>query len=261
MALAIHLGHHHAAISHQGLPVPAERPGASPGSGGRVFAVQRRGAVSVGLLLLAFGLCALTRGVPVLSSHGERVLGLSADGLLAGLSVAVAVLLIGAAARGPRVASTVMVVLGALFLLSGVVNLFVLGTRENVLAFDTTNVVFSVVVGLLLLMLGAYGRFSGHLPADSPYAHPHPWVEEPPELPGTPEELAAEAAMRGRRDRRRRAPRHRGPTTAGRGDGPGAHPLRAAPRLEHVRRIGPSRPESAGRVVAAGGVPEDCGHE
>jgi hypothetical protein len=53
------------------------------------------------------------------------------------------------------------------------------------------------VAGLLLLVLGAYGRISGHLPADSPYAHPRALVVEPPDLPpSTPEEVAAEAAMR-----------------------------------------------------------------
>jgi len=59
-----------------------------------------------------------------------------------------------------------------------------------------SNVVFSVVVGLLLLLLGAYGRISGNLPANSPYAHPRAVVDEPPELPSSPEEVAAEAAMR-----------------------------------------------------------------
>jgi Domain of unknown function (DUF4383) len=195
MALAIHLGHHHTTISRPRLTVPSELSGGSPGSG-RVFAVQRFGAVTVGLLLLSFGLVGFARGLPLMSSHGERVLGLSANGLLAALSVAVGALLIGAAARGPRLASTVMVALGGLFLLSGLVNLFVLSTRANVLAFQMSNVVFSAVLGVLLLMLGAYGRFSGHLPADSPYAHARIRVAEPPDLPGTPEEIAAEAAMR-----------------------------------------------------------------
>jgi hypothetical protein len=72
----------------------------------------------------------------------------------------------------------------------------VIGTRANVLAFQTSNVVFSVVVGLVLLTLGSYGRFSGHLPTNSPYAHPHEWAVEPPDQPATAEEFAAEAAMR-----------------------------------------------------------------
>jgi hypothetical protein len=192
MALPIQLGLRRAARSAGDTPAAAGEHLVDA----RVFAVQRAGAVTVGLVLLGFGLVGLTRGVPALSSHGERVLGLSANGLLAGLSVAVAAVLIGAAARGPRVASAVMLVLGVLFLLSALANLAVIGTRANVLAFQTSNVVFSVVVGFLLLTLGSYGRFSGNLPANSPYAHPHPWTVEPPDMPRTPEEIAAEAAMR-----------------------------------------------------------------
>jgi hypothetical protein len=184
----LHLGRHRAARVSPGTGEETFDP--------RVFAVQRLGAVTVGIVLLGFGLLGFTRGVPALSSHGEQVLGLSANGVLAGLSVVVAAVLIGAALRGPRVASTVMLVLGVLFLLSALVNLAVIGTRANVLAFQTSNVCFSVVVGLLLLLLGAYGRFSGGLPSDSPYAHPHPWLAEPPDLPSTPEEVAVEAAMR-----------------------------------------------------------------
>jgi hypothetical protein len=190
MALLIHLGHHRA-------PRAAHDAGAGEQRfDRRVFAVQRAGALAIGLVLLGFGLVGFTRGVPALSSHGERVLGLSANGVLAGLSVAVAAILIGAATRGPRVASTVMCAFGVLFLLSALVNLFAIGTRANVLAFQTSNVIFSVIVGFLLLTLGSYGRFSGNLPTDSPYAHPHPWAAEPPDLPSTPEEFAAEAEMR-----------------------------------------------------------------
>jgi hypothetical protein len=162
----------------------------------RVFAVQRLGAVGVGLVLLVFGLLGATGGVGFLSSTGERYLGMSTNGLLSVLSLAVAAILLGAALRGPRTASTVMMVLGVLFLLSALVNMALIGTAANLLAFQLGNVAFSVVVGLLLLLLGAYGRFSGALPANSPYAHPRDLHEEPSDLPGTPEEVAAEAAMR-----------------------------------------------------------------
>jgi hypothetical protein len=161
-----------------------------------VYAVQRLGAVTVGLFLLVFGLVGLTRGLPFLATTGQRIAGLSSDGALSVLSVVVAVVLVGAAARGPRVASSVMMVLGVLFVLSAVVNGALLESRANLLAFQLSNVVFSVVVGLLLLVLGAYGRVSGNLPEDSPYAHPHPWAQEPPERPTTAEEVAAEIAMR-----------------------------------------------------------------
>jgi len=163
---------------------------------GRVFAVQRGGAVVVGLVLLVFGLLGLTSGVPFLSTRGEHVLGLSSNGFLSTISVVVAAVLLGAALRSPRVASSVMIVLGLLFLISALANLAVLRTSLNILAFRMSNVVFSVVVGLLLLVLGCYGRVSGNLPADSPYARPHPTAFEPPDLPSTPEDVATEAAMR-----------------------------------------------------------------
>lgn len=174
------------------LAVPALR---HPMAGGRVYAVQLLGAVSVGLFLLAFGLLGAAGGVAFLSTHGGRYLGLSSNGLLSALSIVVAVALLGAALRGPRPASTVMIVLGVGFLVSALVNLALLRTPFNVLAFRMSNVVFSEFVGVLLLMLGAYGRISGNLPPDSPYAHPHPRVVEPPDLPSSSEEVTAEIAM------------------------------------------------------------------
>lgn len=163
---------------------------------GRVFAVQRAGAIGVGLFLLTFGVLSAAGGVGFLSTSGERHLGLSSNGLLATLSLVVAAVLLGAALRGPRSASTVMIVLGVLFLLSGLLGLAVLRTSANLLAFRFGNVVFSQAVGLLLLLLGGYGRLTGNLPSNSPYAHPHLRIDEPPELPSGPEEVAAEAAMR-----------------------------------------------------------------
>jgi hypothetical protein len=169
-----------------------DRPDIDP----RVFAVQRLGAVGVGLFLLVFGLLGATGGVGFLSTSGERYLGMSSNGLLSALSPVVAGVLLGAALRGPRTASTVMIVLGVLFLASGLLNMALLRTDFNLLPFRMSNVVFSIVVGLLLLVLGAYGRISGNLPANSPYARPHPLAEETSDLPSTPEEVAAEAAMR-----------------------------------------------------------------
>lgn len=190
MTVLNHLGH---------LPLrihEADDARLQPGFDRRVYAVQRIGAVGVGTVLLAFGLLGATSGVGFLTTHGERFLGMSSNGLLSLLSLVVAVVLVGAAFRGPRTASTVMIVLGVLFLASALVNLALLRTTFNFLAFRMSNVLFSDVVGLLLLLLGAYGRITGHLPETSPYAHPHPVADEPPDLPSTPEEFAAEAAIR-----------------------------------------------------------------
>jgi hypothetical protein len=190
MTLLGSLGHHRAGLSSRVLTLPVGRV-REP-----VYAVHRAGAVAVGLVLLVFGLLGLTSGVPFLATEGQRVLGLSANGLLAVVSLAVAAVLLSAAARGPRVASTAMIVLGVLFLLSAVVNTAVVGTSLNLLAFQLSNVVFSVVVGSLLLVLGAYGRLCSTLPADSPYARPRQSTPEPMDRPSTPEEVAAEAGMR-----------------------------------------------------------------
>lgn len=139
----------------------------------RVHTVHRSSAGAVGLFLLLFGSLSLTQPLAFLSRTGPVVMGLSTNGLLAVVSVLVGGLLATAALRGGPAASTVSVVVGALFILSGVVNVMVLDTGLNMLAFQLSNVVFSLVVGLALLLTGAYGRFTGSLPTDSPYAH-HP---------------------------------------------------------------------------------------
>ncbi|MEU2351060.1 DUF4383 domain-containing protein [Modestobacter sp. NPDC049651] len=166
-------------------------------AGGRVYAVQRIGAVTVSLVLLVFGVLGLTGGAHFFTTRGERVLGMSSNGLLSVLSVVAAVALTVAVWRGPRRASTAMIAFGVLFFLSAVGNLAVLRTGLNVLAFGFSNIVFSVAVGFVLLVLGCYGRVSGNLPADSPYAHPRPVTGETPDsYPSTPAEFAVEAQMR-----------------------------------------------------------------
>jgi hypothetical protein len=164
----------------------------------RVLAVHRIGAVLVALVILVFGLLGFAGGLAFFSTKGEPILGLSSNGLLSSISLVTAAVLIAAAVRGARIASTVMIIVGALFLLSALANLAVLQTGLNVLAFGLSNVFFSIAAGLLLLLLGAYGRVSGNLPADSPYARPRVEDDDSPadELPWTLEELAAERAMR-----------------------------------------------------------------
>jgi hypothetical protein len=168
-----------------------------PDQTGRVPAVHRIGAVAVAAVILVFGLLGFAGGLDFFSTSGEPILGLSSNGLLSTISVLTAAVLITAAVRGARVASTVMIVVGSLFLLSALLNLALLRTGYNILAFEFSNVVFSVVAGFVLLLLGAYGRVSGNLPPESPYARPRvPDSAEPESLPSTPAEFAAEQAMR-----------------------------------------------------------------
>ena len=183
-------------LSRPHWPARSGATALSPGQ--RVPVVHRIGALAVAAVIAVFGVLGLLNGLDFFSTDGDRVLGLSSNGLLSVISLVTAAVLVAAALRGHRVASTVMIVVGSLFLLSALANLAVLETDWNFLAFRFSNVVFSVVAGLVLLLLGTYGRVSGNLPADSPYARPVDDDIEAPvdESPSTPEEYAAEKAMR-----------------------------------------------------------------
>jgi len=168
---------------------------------GLVPAVHRIGAVVVAAVIAAFGVLGLVNGLAYFSTDGQRVAGLSSNGLLSTISLVTALVLVVAAFRSSRVASTTMLVIGVLFLVSALANLAVLETDLNFLAFSMANVIFSIVAGLVLLTLGAYGRVSGNLPPDSPYrAEGSGGVPDDEDtsqqLPETPAERAAERAMR-----------------------------------------------------------------
>ena len=135
----------------------------------RITIVHRAGATVLGLGIGVFGVLGLVNGLEFFSTTGTRLLGLSSNGLLSTISLVTAAVLVAAGLRGGRLASTVTVTVGVLFLLSGVGNVLVLDSSWNVLAFRMPNVIFSLVVGLLLLCLGAWGRFTGRLPDDNPY--------------------------------------------------------------------------------------------
>ncbi len=135
----------------------------------RLDVVHRVGAAGLGVALWVFGILGLVNRLALFSITGGHVLGLSSNGLLSVISLVVGAVLIGAAVRGGRTASTVTVAVGALFLLSGLANVLVLGTPLNMLAFGMPNVIFSLLAGAVLLFLGAYGRFTGGLPLSNPY--------------------------------------------------------------------------------------------
>ena len=139
----------------------------------RVVVVHRVGAVVIAVVIAAFGVLGLVGGLGFFDTRGAMVLGLSSNGLLSTISLLTAVVLVVAAARGGRFSSTVMIVVGALFIVSAFANLAVMTTPYNVLAFRWPNVIFSIVAGLVLLFLGGYGRLSAGLPADNPYRSGH----------------------------------------------------------------------------------------
>jgi hypothetical protein len=144
-------------------------------SHGRLDAVHRVGAVLFALGLWVFGILGLVNRLDPFTTNGTPVLGLSSNGLLSVISLIVGAILIAAAMRGGRTASTVTVIVGVAFILSGLANVLVLDTPLNLLAFRMPNVIFSLIAGALLLFLGAYGRYTGGLPDDNPYhAERHP---------------------------------------------------------------------------------------
>ncbi|MEU6842281.1 DUF4383 domain-containing protein [Streptomyces sp. NPDC046716] len=135
----------------------------------RLSMVYRVGAGLMGLVLLVFGILGFIDKIGFFDTRGDTVAGLNTNGALSVLSVCVGVLLIGGMLAGGAVASTLNMSVGVLFILSGFVNLALLDTRYNFLAFRLQNVLFSFAVGLLLMFFGMYGRVSGGLPHDNPY--------------------------------------------------------------------------------------------
>ncbi|GLZ44316.1 hypothetical protein Acsp06_05010 [Actinomycetospora sp. NBRC 106375] len=170
----------------------------------RVVWVHRVGAVVVAVVIAVFGALGFAGGLGFFDTDGAPVLGLSTNGALSTISLVTAVVLVAAAIRGGRASSTVMIVVGVLFLVSAFVNLWLIGTSANVLAFRLPNVFFSIAAGCVLLFTGAYGRISAGLPADNPYAHEGETDDDGPGVPedadrqprpASPAEAAADEAM------------------------------------------------------------------
>ncbi|MFC8824444.1 DUF4383 domain-containing protein [Streptomyces sp. NPDC057137] len=131
--------------------------------------VYRVGAGLIGLVLLVFGILGLVNQIGVFGTGSHTTVGLNTNGALSVLSICVGVLLFVGMLIGKNFASTLNMILGLLFILSGFVNLALIDTGFNPLAFRIQNVLFSFVVGVLLMFFGMYGRVSGSLPHDNPY--------------------------------------------------------------------------------------------
>ncbi|MFF1919934.1 DUF4383 domain-containing protein [Streptomyces sp. NPDC058221] len=156
----------------------------------RLSRVYRVGAGLMGLVLLAFGILGLIDKIGFFDTGGDTVAGLSTNGALSVLSICVGLLLFIGMVIGGNFASTLNMVLGIAFILSGFVNLALLDTGLNFLAFQMQNVLFSFVVGLMLMMFGMYGRVSGGLPHDNPY-----WRSRHPEEAAHEEHLERRRAV------------------------------------------------------------------
>ncbi|MDT0306047.1 DUF4383 domain-containing protein [Streptomyces sp. DSM 44917] len=135
----------------------------------RLSRVYRIGAGLMGLGLVIFGVRGVTAGIGMFDTGDESVWGLKTNGALGLLSIVVGLLLFAGMLRGGNVASSLNLLIGVAFVLSGFVNLALLETEANVLNFGMPNVIFSFAVGLVLMTFGMYGRVSGRLPHDNPY--------------------------------------------------------------------------------------------
>ncbi|MFE9253691.1 DUF4383 domain-containing protein [Streptomyces sp. NPDC006879] len=153
----------------------------------KLSTVYRVGAGLMGLLLLIFGVLGLTHNIGFFDTGGDTVAGLNTNGALSVLSILVGVLLFVGMVRGGNAASTLNITLGVLFIASGFVNLALLETGLNFLAFEIQNVLFSFVVGVMLMWFGMYGRVGSALPHDNPYwraRHPQEADREARSRPG-----------------------------------------------------------------------------
>ena len=122
-----------------------------------------------GGVLVTFGLLGFVNRLDVFATSGGDVAGISSNGLLSTVSVVVGAGLIASAFAPRATSSWVATGVGAVFIVAGFANLAVLETSANILAFELPNVVFSLLSGIALLVLGLYGRASGGLDDDNPY--------------------------------------------------------------------------------------------
>ncbi|WP_079179195.1 DUF4383 domain-containing protein [Streptomyces humi] len=160
----------------------------------RLATVYRYGAGLCGAVLLLFGCLGFADELSPFGTDGVRIAGMSTNGLLSLLSVLFGMLLVGGAVVGGNFASTLNMVVGTLFLLSGFGHVFILDRSANILDFGVTNVLFTFVMGLLILTFGMYGRVTGGLAHDNPY-----WRRR------HPRQAARESLAARRRDRARTA--------------------------------------------------------
>ncbi|MGW0657469.1 DUF4383 domain-containing protein [Streptodolium elevatio] len=194
----------------------------------RLGQVYRFGAGFTGLVLLVFGALGFADQLSFFDTNGDEIAGLGTNGALSTISVVVGLVLVAGAVVGGNAASTVNIVVGTLFVLSGFVNLALLGKDANILAFRMPNVIFSFLVGLMVLTFGLYGRVSGGLPHDNPY-----WRARHPDVAAREEEARERARVAARA--RLAATTHEPPHGTGAPRTPGTAEWSASP-AERARR-------------------------
>ncbi len=123
--------------------------------------VYRVGGAISGIFLLVFGVLGFLSGGKFFSTQGHVVLGLHTNGMLSLISVIFGLVLLGGAVLGGNVAASLNTAVGCVLLVSGLLNLALIRSDANFLAFQMSNIIFSFAVGLVLLSCGLYGRVTG----------------------------------------------------------------------------------------------------
>ena len=134
-----------------------------------IWHVHQVGSGVLGGVLVTFGVLGFVNQLSFFSTEGGEVAGIPSNGLLSTISVVFGAVLIASAFAPRSISSTVATVVGGLFVVAGFANLLVLETSANVLNFELANVIFALLSGLALLVLGLYGRGSRALDDDNPY--------------------------------------------------------------------------------------------
>jgi hypothetical protein len=134
-----------------------------------IWHVHQVGSGVLGGVLVTFGVLGFVNQLSFFSTEGGEVAGIPSNGLLSTISIVFGAVLIASAFAPRATSSRVATVVGALFVVAGFANLLVLETSANILNFELANVIFALVSGLALLVLGLYGRGSRALDDDNPY--------------------------------------------------------------------------------------------
>jgi len=129
----------------------------------RTARIYRIAAGISGAALVIFGLLGftVTDGLPFAGREGAVLLGLTVNNALNTVSILMGLVLIYGAVKGGALASTVDLIAGSFFLLASLVGLAVLRTDLNLFAYTMTDIIFSMVLGMVLLTFGLYGRATG----------------------------------------------------------------------------------------------------
>ncbi|MFJ7209380.1 DUF4383 domain-containing protein [Streptomyces sp. NPDC098789] len=135
----------------------------------RLATIYRYGALLCGLILIGFGVLGFADALSPFDTRGEKIAGMTTNTTLSVISLVVGLALAAGAFIGGNFASTLNITVGALFLLSGFAHIFVLDKGANFLGLGMSNVLFSFVMGLIIMTFGMYGRVSSKLPHDNPY--------------------------------------------------------------------------------------------